>query len=151
MRPRGKILIFPLGEHVSDSENMRPRAKNSKNLHFLLIFARHESRSGQISHFGFPERQKSRPNKITRCEIAPHSIFGNFFIKICSIFSGKSPLGTSPTRSETRETCVSTAIPSFFSNAFLRTTFAVFLPTPGSKISSDIVPGRIPAWSRSRI
>jgi hypothetical protein len=51
----------------------------------------------------------------------------------------------SPSRRESRWTWVSTAIPSITSWPCWRTTLAVFLPTPASSVSSDIVSGTAPS------
>lgn len=50
----------------------------------------------------------------------------------------------SPSLCATRSTCVSTAILSFFPKATERMIEAVFLPTPGSEVSSSIVWGTLP-------
>ena len=66
---------------------------------------------------------------------------------MCSTFTGSFSL-VQPNRRESRPKWVSTVIPGI-SNACPRTTFAVFLPTPGSVINFSNVFGTSPSKSLS--
>jgi hypothetical protein len=50
----------------------------------------------------------------------------------------------------TRRTCVSTAMPSFTSNAWPETTFAVLRPIPGSGTRAAMLRGTSPPWRSTR-
>ena len=92
--------------------------------------APHTSRPKRI-HWWFTSRQYSR---------------GKIFSRSCSVLSGSFScvLGLSASLWAMRFTCVSTAMPSTMPKLTLSTMLAVFLPTPGSLVSSSIVWGTSP-------
>src|SRR5205814_118775 len=108
---------------------------------FGQIFSRtHDPHSGRRA------LQIRRPCQIRRCEKLIHSSCGSCCIRSRSIFTASS-CSVSPSRCESRVTCVSTTTPVAMSNAVPNTTFAVFLPTPGKCTSLSMSAGTSPPCS----
>ena len=81
--------------------------------------------------------QTRRPCQIRRCGKRAQSARGTIFWRSRSILTGSS-WRVSPSRCESRRTCVSTTMPCAWPSS-AATTFAVLRATPGSRMSSSSV------------
>ena len=86
--------------------------------------------------------QTRRPCQISRCGNRPQSSRGTSRCRSRSIFTGSS-WRVSPSRWDSRRTCVSTTIPCALPSS-AATTFAVLRATPGSRTSSSSRRGTSP-------
>ena len=111
--------------HARPTEPTRARLRRADRL----------ADSTQPSQRGRRASQTRRPCQISRCGKRAQSARGTSLIRSRSIFTGSS-WRVSPSRCDSRRTCVSTTMPCG-SPRSAATTFAVLRATPGSRRSSS--------------
>ena len=131
--PRRKPGVSPLGERApTPNASREAETGGSRNRTTSSISTRLEGQrsvSTQSSQRGRRASQTRRPCQISRCGNRPQSARGTSLTRSRSILTGSS-CRVSPSRCESRRTCVSTTTPCGLPSS-AATTFAVFRATPG--------------------